>query len=49
MRTPLTSIRGYGSILRDRELTREQQTKIAKVILNSQDTLLEIVNNILEL
>ena len=49
MRTPLTSIRGYGSIMRDRELTREQQTKIAKVILNSQDTLLEIVNNILEL
>jgi signal transduction histidine kinase len=49
MRTPLTSIRGYGSIMRDRELTRAQQTKIAKVILNSQDTLLEIVNNILEL
>ena len=49
MRTPLTSIRGYGSIMRDRELTRDQQTKIAKVILNSQDTLLEIVNNILEL
>ena len=49
MRTPLTSIRGYGSIMRDRELTREQQAKIAKVILNSQDTLLEIVNNILEL
>ena len=49
MRTPLTSIRGYGSILRDRELTREQQAKIAKVILNSQDTLLEIVNNLLEL
>jgi signal transduction histidine kinase len=49
MRTPLTSIRGYGSIMRDRELTREQQTKIAKVILHSQDTLLEIVNNILEL
>ena len=49
MRTPLTSIRGYGSILRDRELTQAQQKKIAKVILNSQDTLLEIVNNILEL
>ncbi|MAT96223.1 MAG: hypothetical protein CL608_03695 [Anaerolineaceae bacterium] len=49
MRTPLTSIRGYGSIMKDRELTRDQQVKIAKVILNSQDTLLEIVNNILEL
>ncbi len=49
MRTPLTSIKGYSSILRDRELEREQQVKIAKVILGSQDTLLEIVNNILDL
>ncbi len=49
MRTPLTSIKGYSSIMRDRELTREQQVKIAKVISHSQDTLLEIVNNILEI
>lgn len=49
MRTPLTSIKGYSSILRDRELEREQQVKIAKVILNSQETLLDIVNNILDL
>lgn len=49
MRTPLTSIKGYASILRDRELEREQQTHIAKVILRSQDTLLEIVNNLLEI
>ncbi|MCP4362481.1 MAG: hypothetical protein GY796_31130 [Chloroflexi bacterium] len=49
MRTPLTSIKGYGSIMRDRELTREQQTQIANVILRSQETLLEIVNNILDL
>lgn len=49
MRTPLTSIKGYASILRDRELTREQQVKIAKVIMKSQDTLLDIVNNILEI
>ena len=49
MRTPLTSIKGYSSILRDRELEREQQIKIAKVILNSQETLLDIVNNILDL
>ncbi|MCZ7667636.1 MAG: HAMP domain-containing histidine kinase [Chloroflexi bacterium] len=48
MRTPLTSIKGYGSILRDRELDRAQQEHIAKVILRSQDTLLEIVNNLLE-
>ncbi|MCP5094415.1 MAG: HAMP domain-containing histidine kinase [Chloroflexi bacterium] len=49
MRTPLTSIKGYSSILRDRELPREQQVKIAKVIMHSQDTLLDIVNNILEI
>ncbi len=49
MRTPLTSIKGYSSILRDRELERAQQVKIAKVILNSQETLLDIVNNILDL
>lgn len=49
MRTPLTSIKGYASILRDREVTREQQLHIAKVIVRSQETLLEIVNNILEI
>lgn len=49
MRTPLTSIKGYGSILRDRELSREQQVQIANVVLRSQETLLEIVNNILDL
>ena len=49
MRTPLTSIKGYSSIMRDRELSREQQVKIAKVIIHSQDTLLDIVNNILEI
>lgn len=49
MRTPLTSIKGYASILHTRELDRAQQKKISKVILNSQDTLLEIVNNILEI
>ena len=49
MRTPLTSIKGYSSILVDRELTREQQVKIAKVILQSEESLLEIVNNILEI
>lgn len=49
MRTPLTSIKGYGSILRDRELARDQQIQIANVILRSQETLLEIVNNILDL
>lgn len=49
MRTPLTSIKGYASIMRDRELDRGQQSHIAKVILRSEETLLEIVNNILEI
>ncbi|MCP4424629.1 MAG: HAMP domain-containing histidine kinase [Chloroflexi bacterium] len=49
MRTPLTSIKGYSSILRDRELGREQQVKIAKIILRSEENLLEIVNNILDI
>lgn len=49
MRTPLTSIKGYSSILRDRELTREQQVQIAKIILRSEETLLDIVNNILDI
>lgn len=49
MRTPLTSIKGYASVLRDREVTLEQQQHIAKIILRSQDSLLEIVNNILEI
>jgi signal transduction histidine kinase len=49
MRTPLTSIKGYASVLKDREVTPEQQRHIAKIILRSQDSLLEIVNNILEI
>ena len=49
MRTPLTSIKGYSSILRDRELAREQQVQIAKIILRSEENLLEIVNNILDI
>jgi signal transduction histidine kinase len=49
MRTPLTSIKGYASVLRDRELPFEQQQHIAKIILRSEENLLEIVNNILEI
>ena len=49
MRTPLTSIKGYSSILRDRELARDQQVQIAKIILRSEENLLEIVNNILDI
>lgn len=49
MRTPLTSIKGYASILRDRDLGRGQQIHISKIILRSEENLLEIVNNILDI
>ena len=49
MRTPLTTIKGYGSILYNQDLPREEQTHIMNIILRSQDNLLEIVNNILEI
>ena len=49
MRTPLTSIKGYASILRDRDLAREQQIQIARIILHSEENLLDIVNNILDI
>ena len=37
------------ALLRDRELARDQQVHISKIIIRSQDSLLEIVNNILEI
>ncbi|MFQ5435783.1 MAG: sensor histidine kinase, partial [Anaerolineae bacterium] len=49
MRTPLTSIKGYTSILRDRELPKSQQNHIAKIVLRAGDNLLELVNNILDI
>jgi len=49
MRTPLTSIKGFGEFLRDNELPRPQQVNILDTILRNQDALLELVNNILEI
>lgn len=49
MRTPLTTIKGYGSILYAQDLARDQQIHIMDIILRSQDNLLELVNNILEI
>lgn len=49
MRTPLTSIKGFGEFLRSNELPHEQQVKILDTILRNQDALLELVNNILEI
>jgi signal transduction histidine kinase len=50
MRTPLTSILGYTSLLKDRqELTGMERDRIADVILRNGKALLEIVNNILDI
>ncbi len=49
MRTPLTSIKGFGEFLRNNELPRPQQVNILNTILRNQDALLELVNNILEI
>jgi signal transduction histidine kinase len=50
MRTPLTNIRGYATLLRRHpELPQSQQEKMLDVILRSERCLLEIVNNILDI
>ena len=49
MRTPLTSIQGYASILSTQPLSAEQRSHMAKVILRNGETLLDIVNNMLEI
>jgi signal transduction histidine kinase len=50
MRTPLTSILGYADLLRERQTLAEiDKTHIAQVILRNGKSLLEIVNNILEI
>jgi signal transduction histidine kinase len=49
MRTPLTSIQGYASILNAQTLSQEQQAHMAQVILRNGETLLDIVNNMLEI
>ena len=50
MRSPLTSIHGFAQMLRDRpELPAEQRVRMADIILRSEKSLLEIVNNILDI
>ncbi|MCB8965623.1 MAG: HAMP domain-containing histidine kinase [Ardenticatenaceae bacterium] len=49
MRTPLSSIKGYASVLSKGNLAEDQQRHIAKILTRSQDSLMEIVNNILEI
>lgn len=50
MRSPLTSIHGYAMLLRDHsDLPEAQRANMAQIIIRSQESLLEIVNNILEI
>lgn len=50
MRSPLTNIHGYASLLRDHpQLPTEQRSHMAQVILRNERALLEIVNNILDI
>jgi signal transduction histidine kinase len=50
MRSPLTNIHGYASLLRDHpELPADKRTHMAQIILRNERALLEIVNNILDI
>jgi signal transduction histidine kinase len=50
MRSPLTSIHGFAAMLRDRpDLPADKRVRMADIILRSESTLLEIVNNILDI
>lgn len=49
MRTPLTSIQGYAAIMSMQTLPPERQKHMAQVILRNGETLLDIVNNMLEI
>lgn len=49
MRSPLTSIHGYVSMLLGRpNIAPEEQAQILEIVLRNEQALLEIVNNILE-
>ena len=50
MRSPLTNIHGYASLLRDHPaLPEDQRAHMAELILRNERALLEIVNNILDI
>lgn len=49
MRTPLSSIKSYAGLLSRGGLSSEQQQHISSILMRSQDSLMEIVNNILEI
>lgn len=50
MRSPLTNIHGYATLLRDQpDFPRDQRAHMAEIILRNERALLEIVNNILDI
>ena len=48
IRTPLTGILGFLQVLQQKELSKDSK-KIVDIILNSADTLLSVVNDVLDL
>lgn len=49
MRAPLSSIKAYSGVLSQGNLSKEQQIRLANIFARNQDSLLEIVDNILEI
>lgn len=49
MRNPLSNIKSYAGVLRKGNLSPEQQVHISQILMRSQESLMEIVNNILEI
>lgn len=49
IRTPMNSIAGFADLLRDDDLTREEQLKYIEIINSNADQLLGIVNDVLEI
>jgi len=48
IRTPLNSIIGFSELMTDRDLEADQQSEFAKIILNSGNSLLSIISDIMD-
>ncbi len=49
IRTPMNAIAGFADLLRDDDLTRDEQLKYIEIINSNTDQLLGIVNDVLEI
>ena len=48
IRTPMNSIVGFSGLLQEDDISEEQQEKYLKILTNSSDQLLDVVNNVLD-